>query len=75
MRPRTTHPPLPLDSSPILLPEGRLEVDDHGHVVGTAIRQCKDHVHVFADYGYCQCGSEFWESPVPDAPPSEETTG
>ena len=71
---RTTRPPLPLDRSPVELPDDRLEVDDHGHVVGRAIRQCKNHVHVFADCGYCQCGSEFWESPAPDALP-EETAG
>ena len=62
-------PPLPLSRSPIELPDGRLEIDRHGNVVGTAIRQCKDHVHVFSDYGYCQCGSEHWESPAPDVPP------
>lgn len=60
---RDPRPPLPLAKSPILLPEGRFEVDEHGHVVGQAIRQCKDHVHVFADFGECQCGKETWPAP------------
>lgn len=63
-------PPLPIGKSPIELPEGRMEVDEHGHVVGRAIRQCHDHIHVFADLDRCQCGAEEWPSPV--APQEEQ---
>lgn len=66
---RIPRPPLPLDASPILLPDGVIEVDRHGHVLGKAVRHCSDIVHVFADFGYCQCGERLWESPVPDAIP------
>lgn len=72
---RTTRPPLPVNASPILLPDGVIEVDKHGHVIGQAVRHCTDLVHVFGDYGECQCGARVWESPVPDSPPSEEATG
>lgn len=70
----TLFPPLPLSSSPIALPDGRIEIDAQGHVIGTAIRQCKANVHVFESVGgHCQCGSEFWESPVPDTLPEGES--
>lgn len=69
----SARPPLPLNASPILLPDGRMEIDKHGRVIGTAIRQCKDNVHVFATYGHCQCGTEHWESPITDSPPTAAT--
>ena len=56
-------PPLPIGKSPIALTDGRIEIDDHGHVIGRAVRQCYDNVHVFADIGDCQCGKETWTSP------------
>lgn len=69
----TPRPPLPVSRSPILLPDGRIEIDAHGHVVGQAVRHCTEEVHVFADYGECQCGAQVWESPVPDALPEDES--
>ena len=54
-------PPLPLSKSPIRLPDGVIEVDERGNVIGTAVRQCYGTVHVFAERpGACQCGTEFW---------------
>lgn len=54
-------PPLPIGKSPIRLLGGRMEIDEQGRVVGTAMRQCKDPVHVFAEIpGRCQCGMEYW---------------
>jgi hypothetical protein len=61
-------PPLPLGKSPVRLDDGVIEVNEHGQIVGMAVRQCHDNVHVFAERpGSCQCGREYWEWTPEDA--------
>lgn len=64
----SNRPPLPIGKSPIYVGG-----DSETLTPGQAIRQCAEHVHVFADFGYCQCGAEFWESPVPDTLPEQSS--
>ena len=66
----TPRPPLPIGKSPVWIGG-----DDENRVPGQSIRQCFENVHVFEGFGECQCGSEFWQSPVPDALPEEAEHG
>lgn len=55
-------PPLPLSKSAIRLDGNRMEVDDKGRIIGTAVRACEDPMHIFAEWpGWCQCGERFYE--------------
>lgn len=55
-------PPLPLHKSPLILRDGVVETNERGEILGEAIRQCKDNIHVFAERpGACQCGKEYWD--------------
>lgn len=61
----TPNPPISLAKAVLLLPEdGTMKINLDGTIEGaTAMRHCRDSIHVFEDVpGYCQCGSQHWES-------------
>jgi hypothetical protein len=58
---KAANPPLPIGKSPIVLPGGVMAIDEQGRIVGRAMRQCADPIHVFAEIpGRCQCGDQWW---------------
>lgn len=61
---KVPRPPISLAKAVLRLPgDGTININPDGTIEGaTAMRHCRDNIHVFEDLpGYCQCGEEYWD--------------